>query len=259
MKITTIIISTTRARAPLLKQAISSVINQSRKPDELIIVSSYTNNEIKELVNPYGFVIHHTSNKVGPMWARGIKESSGDIIAFLDDDDEWLQNKLSHIEKVFKNTTDLGLYHNLFQFIDINGNEIHCNELPTYYCSVILNKKIITKDNTNKYIRLDINEWLHADYWQLFYNTSSLSALRDPLIKRLDIIESVNLYSDAILFILILSQCFIVLHEPIILTKYRIHEMQTSRKILNGELMEMAIKDYELFNKIIKESACNSD
>ncbi|BDR91697.1 glycosyltransferase family 2 protein [Vulcanisaeta souniana] len=253
MEITALIISTTRSRAPLLRYAISSAINQSRGPNELVVVMSYYDREIKDLVDPYGFVIHHVSTGVGPMWARGIRESSGDVIAFLDDDDEWLQNKLSHVEKAFSSITGLGLYHNLFQFVDANGNELHCHELPAYYCSMILNRSAIIKDDLGLYMRSKVDEWLHADYWSLFYNTSSLSALKDALTSRLNLIESINLYSDALFFILVLSQCYTVLHEPIILTKYRIHAGQTSRKILNGEFMDMATRDHELFNRIIKE------
>ncbi|GAB6944244.1 glycosyltransferase family 2 protein [Vulcanisaeta sp. JCM 14467] len=253
MEITALIISTTRSRAPLLRYAISSVINQSRKPNELIVVMSYDDREIRELVDPYGFVVHHVSTRVGPMWARGIKESSGDVVAFLDDDDEWLQNKLNHVEEVFGKITGLGLYHNLFQFIDTNGNELNCDDLPAYYCSMILNRRAVIKNSIDLYMRSKVDDWLHADYWSLFYNTSSLSAIRDALIGRLDFIESINLYSDAIFFILVLSQCYTVVHEPIILTRYRIHGGQTSRKILNGELMDMAAKDHELFNRIIRE------
>lgn len=68
------IISTNRSRAPLLRHAISSAINQTRKPNELIVVMSYDDREVRDLVNPYGFVIHHVSTRVGPMWARGIRE-----------------------------------------------------------------------------------------------------------------------------------------------------------------------------------------
>lgn len=253
MEITALIISTTRSRAPLLRYAISSVINQSRRPSELVVVMAYGDREIKELVNPYGFVIHHVGTRVGPMWARGIRESSGDVIAFLDDDDEWLQNKLSHVEEVFSRFTGLGLYHNLFQFINTNGNELHCNDLPAYYCSMILNRRVIIKNSVNLYMRSKIDDWLHADYWSLFYNTSSLSAIKDALVSRLGLIEGINLYSDALFFILVLSQCYVILHEPIVLTKYRVHGGQTSRKILKGELMDMATRDHELFNRVIRE------
>ncbi|WP_054856768.1 glycosyltransferase [Vulcanisaeta sp. JCM 16159] len=253
MEITALIISTTRSRVPLLKHAISSVINQTRKPDELIVVMSYEDREIKDLVNPYGFVIHNASTRVGPMWVRGIEESSGDVIAFLDDDDEWLQNKLSHVDEAFSKIAGLGLYHNLFQFIDTNGNELHYHELPAYYRSMILERSVIIRDNADLYMRSSVNDWLNANYWSLFYNTSSLSVIKDALARRLELIESINLYSDALFFILVLTQCYAVLHDPIILTRYRIHGEQTSRKVLNGELMGMAAKDHELFNRVIKE------
>ncbi|WP_148678287.1 hypothetical protein [Vulcanisaeta distributa] len=157
------------------------------------------------------------------------------------------------MEEAFSKIAGLGLYHNLFQFIDTNGNELHYHELPAYYRSMILERSVIINDNADLYVRFSVNDWLSADYWLLFYNTSSLSAIKDALVGRLEFIEGINLYSDALFFILVLTQCYVVLHEPIALTRYRIHVGQTSRKVLNGDLMDMAAKDHESFNRVIKE------
>ncbi|WP_243675593.1 hypothetical protein [Vulcanisaeta distributa] len=75
MEITALIISTTRSRVQLLKHAISSVINQTRKPDELIVVMSYDDREIKDLVSPHGFVIHNVSTRIGQCGPGGALRS----------------------------------------------------------------------------------------------------------------------------------------------------------------------------------------
>jgi len=79
-RLVSVIIST--LGRPELKRAVASVKNQTYKPVELIIIDDKT---------------------LSPTQARnkGIKESKGDFIAFLDDDDEWLPTKLEKQVKMF--------------------------------------------------------------------------------------------------------------------------------------------------------------
>jgi Glycosyl transferase family 2. len=254
MRISVVVMSNTETRVHFLKHAIKSVVNQCRRPDEVIVVMSYRDREVEELVSPHGYVIHRVSNRVGPMWATGIKESTGDVIAFLDDDDEWLAGKLGDVERVFSTVDDLGLYHNAFQFIDESGRALSCSELHPYYCSLVLKDRVIVKGGVDRYLRLSYLDWLTADYWALYYNTSSLSSLRDPLIKDLDVVERTNLYSDAMFFIIALSQGYVILHDTVVLTKYRIHTGQTSRRILSKEFTDLVNMDYELFSSVIRRT-----
>lgn len=88
----------------MLKRAIDSVINQSYSNIEIIIVDDSPTDDVnrKEVENRIATIqdnrvkyIRHECNK-GACEARntGIRNSNGRYIAFLDDDDEWLSNKL---------------------------------------------------------------------------------------------------------------------------------------------------------------------
>lgn len=90
-------------RAQYLKQAVVSVINQSYKNTEIIIISNgcqdNSNDIIHELQTTYpsNRIVHlDFAETLGGAKARniGINKSSGTYTAFLDDDDIWHRDKL---------------------------------------------------------------------------------------------------------------------------------------------------------------------
>lgn len=104
------VIIPTYNRSALLPRAIHSVLNQTYKNLEIIIVDDASNDGTKSLVknfledNRRIKYIRHEVNKGGSAARNsGIRKSRGEYIAFLDDDDEWLPEKikkqLADIEK----------------------------------------------------------------------------------------------------------------------------------------------------------------
>jgi GT2 family glycosyltransferase len=98
MTITAII--TTRNRAGLLRGAIESVLRQepcgSTGPVELIVVDDDSSDETPEVVAEYPGVRYIRTRQGTASGTRnvGIPAATGDWIAFLDDDDVWLPEKL---------------------------------------------------------------------------------------------------------------------------------------------------------------------
>lgn len=93
------VIIPTYNRAHLLKRAINSVLNQTYKDIEVIIVDDCSEDNTKEVVNSIEskkIRYIRLENNSGACKARnvGIKKSSGEYIAFLDSDDEWCPDKL---------------------------------------------------------------------------------------------------------------------------------------------------------------------
>jgi len=84
-------------RAGLVVRAIDSVLNQSYKSIEIIVVDDGSEDDTQVVLRRYGDRIKLLALKnSGPSAARnrGIEASQGEIIAFLDSDDIWLPNKL---------------------------------------------------------------------------------------------------------------------------------------------------------------------
>ncbi len=82
-------------RAKLLKRALKSVFAQTLQPFEVIVVDDGSTDDTKEMVKEFPIKYFYQKNK-GVSTARnlGIKNSSGDVIAFLDSDDEWMKDKI---------------------------------------------------------------------------------------------------------------------------------------------------------------------
>ncbi len=86
----------TRDRADLVGRAIASVLAQSRPPDEVIVVDDGSTDATEEAVRRFAGVRYLGVEPRGVSGARnhGIAAASGEWLAFLDSDDEWLPEKL---------------------------------------------------------------------------------------------------------------------------------------------------------------------
>lgn len=93
--VTTII--PTYNRAHLVSEAVESVLNQSYKHVEIVVVDDGSTDETQTVLAKYRDRIRIIRQEnAGPAAARnrGIAGSQGELIAFLDSDDLWLPNKL---------------------------------------------------------------------------------------------------------------------------------------------------------------------
>lgn len=95
-------------RAKLLKRTVLSVLNQTYRDFEIIVVDDASTDDTEEVVRSFSDerirYIRHNENK-GDAAARniGIKAAKGQFIAFQDSDDEWLPEKLQRQMEIFEN------------------------------------------------------------------------------------------------------------------------------------------------------------
>jgi glycosyltransferase involved in cell wall biosynthesis len=113
-------IITTHNRCHLLQKAIQSVLAQTYICKDLIIVDDNSTDEtaeyLQELVKTESAIsyIHiDAGESKGGNYARnrGVLAAQGDYIAFLDDDDEWMPQKIEKQMKIFQNDPDVGLVY----------------------------------------------------------------------------------------------------------------------------------------------------
>ena len=133
-----VIIPTYKRDVELLNRAIQSVLNQTYKNIEIIIVDDNGNPELfdyRENINKYFSFLSSNKNiklivndcNLGGALARnkGILEAKGTLITFLDDDDYYLSNKvLNQVNFMLKNSlncsfTDLYIYNEKDELIDV--------------------------------------------------------------------------------------------------------------------------------------------
>ena len=111
------VIIPTYNRASLVIRAIRSVLKQTFQDFEIMVVDDNSTDRTEEAVkgiddNRIRYA-KHRENK-GPATARntGLRMATGNYVAFLDSDDEWLAPKLEEQLKLFRNGKDaLGVVH----------------------------------------------------------------------------------------------------------------------------------------------------
>lgn len=121
------VIIPTYNRGNELPRAIESVINQTMKDWELIIVDDGSRDEtsavVKKYTEKYENIHYFHYLNMGASVARniGISLSSGELIAFLDSDDIWTENRLLSVYKAYSEEKE----DNTFFLTDFRSNLVN--------------------------------------------------------------------------------------------------------------------------------------
>ncbi len=101
------VIVTTYNRKYEVRRALDSVYTQTVTPYEVLLIDDCSGDGTRQYIESFQFKnlkYFELSENSGPGAARnyGIRQSTGDYIAFLDSDNEWYQTKLEEFEKVIQ-------------------------------------------------------------------------------------------------------------------------------------------------------------
>lgn len=126
------IVIPTHNRPDLLVRAIESVINQSFKKIEIIVVNDGSTvglkeyAEIKKQYSNYKNVVFIDKKNEGPSLTRnkGIENSSGEFVCFLDDDDYYLENHLSELYELIQAHHSVPGIYRTFSYFKENSKEL---------------------------------------------------------------------------------------------------------------------------------------
>jgi glycosyltransferase involved in cell wall biosynthesis len=104
-----------------LAEAITSVLTQSRPPDEVVVVADRPTPRALEIMNGFGDrIISSRRDKPGAAGAlnQGISLARGDFLAFQDADDLWLPDKLERQTAVLLSDPELeAVFGHVRQFV----------------------------------------------------------------------------------------------------------------------------------------------
>ncbi len=114
-------------RASIIGRAIRSVLSQTCREWELIVVDDASTDETEQVVksfqdNRIKYIRHDRNRRVSAARNTGIRCAQGEYISFLDDDDEWLPQKLEKELEVFRNSDpEVGLVYTAKEILDEQG------------------------------------------------------------------------------------------------------------------------------------------
>jgi hypothetical protein len=125
------VIIITRSRSRQLKRCLESLAHLARKPEELIVVDNGSTDDTRELVHSYkpSFPVKYVYESqigIGTARNRGVKESTGDICAFTDDDAVVDPHWLTAIESAFLRDPTIGIVGGLI-------NNLPCTRIDVVY------------------------------------------------------------------------------------------------------------------------------
>lgn len=118
----------THNRSALVRRALDSALNQDYPKLEIIVVDDGSKDDTAEVLAQYEdvSVIRLDSNQGGAAARNhGIRAASGELVAFLDSDDEWLPSKTRlQVEKILSHDDIGAVYSRHFSHDDATGHRV---------------------------------------------------------------------------------------------------------------------------------------
>jgi glycosyltransferase involved in cell wall biosynthesis len=111
-------------RGNLIRRAIQSVLNQTRLPDEVIVVDDGSSDDTREQVASFGGAVryvHQTNAGASHARNRGVHEVQSEWVAFLDSDDIWLEGHIARMVAAIASTRGAADFY--FDDMDQTDNE----------------------------------------------------------------------------------------------------------------------------------------
>jgi|ETNmetMinimDraft_8_1059916.scaffolds.fasta_scaffold36257_2 glycosyltransferase involved in cell wall biosynthesis len=149
------VIIPTHNRSQLLKRAIGSVLNQTYSKLECIVVDDASTDETTEVVASFNddrirCFRHKINRHASAARNTGIRHSKGELIAFLDDDDEWMDGKLEQqVNLLQKSPQNIGLVYCWMSYMK-SEEELYNNKpiLKGYIFKDMIDKQAIGNSST---------------------------------------------------------------------------------------------------------------
>ena len=130
-----------KERPEYLSLSIESMLNQTVKPDEFIIVKDGPlTNELDEVINNFAteypkmfnIIVNETNLGLGPALAKGIENSKNELIARMDSDDYVVSTRCEKQLEKFREDSELGMVGSYeAEFVDDIDNIISIHRVPT--------------------------------------------------------------------------------------------------------------------------------
>jgi glycosyltransferase involved in cell wall biosynthesis len=142
--------------------AIESVLAQTFKDFEILVIDDGSTDETREVLKKYAAPVRYlykTNGGVSSARNYGIEQARGKYIAFLDADDLWMPEKLEKQLAVMEADKEIGLCYAATEKVDENLAPISVIEARAFddYCeALLLNLNIVAGSCSSAIVRRDV-------------------------------------------------------------------------------------------------------
>ena len=125
-----------------LQKTIASVLNQTYTDFQIIIIDGGSTDKSLDIVRDCKdarLTLHvQTGKGVSSARNEGVSYAKGELIAFLDADDEWKPNYLQTIWELYQKYPDAGIYATAYEIqTETYKTEIKCTDVPEKFTGII--------------------------------------------------------------------------------------------------------------------------
>ena len=234
------VVMTVFNREKIVAYSIKSVLSQSEKNFELIIVENGSTDNSLEIVKEYEKIdnrikVIELKNNVGPAEGRniGVKNTKSNLIFMLDSDDLMLPDALYHQKKFINSNPEAAVIGCLAEYINTKG-EVFGKSSSSFYTKSDL--EILIKNNKN----------IGIIFSGVFFKKDIFNKM-GGFDKKHPYAEDLNLWHKFV------ENNYTILVQKKILVQYRIHENST----INKEFVNTQhYADWLKKSRIIKQENC---
>jgi glycosyltransferase involved in cell wall biosynthesis len=194
----------TRNRPDRLPRAVSSVIEQTYPEIELVVVDDGSRTPATATlaesagIDPTDYSVLRHDRPRGANAARntGIEAATGEILAFLDDDDEWEPTKLERQVNAFRDAEAVGVVYTGIRQVGTDGAtnavktpDVEGDVTPRLlrgnfigsFSAVAMRRAVVSEAGL---LEEELPNWQDWEYYLRLSTVCQFGSVRDPLVRR---------------------------------------------------------------------------
>jgi len=238
-----------------------SASNQTlpRSKYEIIVIRNFRDEVIDDLIEKEGAVsIVEGDKTIGEYLSIAIENSVGDVLVFLDDDDELATDKLERVYSWFDRDQQIGYFHNDVRYIDEHGLQMNVRGFRKRWTDHMQKIGGFTVEEPLKVA--DANRLVRTG---AYFNLSSIAIRRTIVLERIDYLRRIEMSPDPFMFFSTLSSRCRCIIDPRELTSRRVHDMNVSvfthqpKSGITARQQDFLAKDLRCFEIMLRMNATN--
>jgi len=238
-----------------------SVLNQTlpRSKYEILVIKNFRDKAIDDLIEKAGVIsIVEGDKTIGEYLSIAVEKCMGDVLVFLDDDDQFSTDKLEQVYSRFDRDQEVGYFHNDVSYIDEHGLHMTVHGFRKRWTNYVQKiggftvEEPLNIDDANKLVRTGA-----------YFNLSSIAIRKKIALERIDYLRRIEMSPDPFMFFSsLLSRCKCRI-DPRKLTSRRVHEMNLSifshqsKARITARLVDFLAKDAKCFEIMLRMQSNN--